>query len=259
MLIWTGMWERNILSLTCSVAHSLAVWLTHTKDFFFCFHHISHFKSIFSIKYSATHCCKIKKERECSKMVQERHSKSSYNQLQFAEGHTVIPCFTMTEHTFPCSFTSHTWNWLETMEVYPFTEFCRTRNIIFFFLLYKFFSHHSSLFQAPSPSRFPLCLSPSTFPPSLFHAPESWRLVPVASLAYSSTHPPPYCSLVPLHPSLHLSSLPPPLLATLASFGSWWGVTALPLSGRESPLTKSVCVCVCVDAGVCVMWLPVRA
>lgn len=84
---------------------------------------------------------------------------------------------------------------------------------------------------------------------SLFLTHEIWHGAPVTSLAYSSTHPPPYCSIVPLHPSLHLSS-PPPLLATLASFGSWWGVTALPLSGRESPLTKSVSVCVWVPACV---------
>lgn len=85
-----------------------------------------------------------------------------------------------------------------------------------------------------------------------------WNLPPAASLAYSAPHPAPYCSVVPLHPSLHLSSFPPPLLATLASFGSWWGVTVLPLSRRESPLTKKKkCLCVHVDAGVCTIWLPV--
>lgn len=61
---------------------------------------------------------------------------------------------------------------------------------------------------------------------------------------YTCTHPPLflYCSA----PSIPLSLLffTPCLLDTLASFGPWWGVTALPLSGRDSLLTLSVCVCV---------------
>lgn len=45
--------------------------------------------------------------------------------------------------------------------------------------------------------------------------------------------------LFPFNPSLHLSSFTL-LLATLASFGSWWDVIVLSLSGRESPLRRSV-------------------
>lgn len=114
------------------------------------------------------------------------------------------------------------------------------------------FSIRSSLFLASLSLTFSPPLSQSLhISLSLFHAPEIWRLVSVASPVHGSTHPAPYCSGVPLHPSLNLSSFLPPLLASLASFGSWWGVTALPLSGRESPVTKtkSVCLCVRVDAG----------
>lgn len=82
---------------------------------------------------------------------------------------------------------------------------------------------------------------------NMISAPKIWCLAVVVLLVYSFTQPPTYCSIVPLHPSLHLSSFPSPLLATLASFSSWWDVTSV--LEWANPLWGKVFVCACACVG----------
>lgn len=201
-------------------------------------------------------------------MVKECHTKWSFNQLLHVQQYVIIirtlelilwplSILNICTHT---NINSLTAKLMATCHKYchSFVKLCEhdiSRESCFHTILYftitknsqrDFFHyfHWTALqtlpFSPPLLSVPPRFLQPISCP---------WNPPPAASLAYSAPHPAPYCSVVPLHPSLHLSSFPPPLLATLASFGSWWGVTVLPLSRRESPLTKKkkvfVCACGC--------------
>lgn len=122
-------------------------------------------------------------------------------------------------------------------------SFARIQNLQrFFLLLFPYLIRRPLAAPHPHSPSTSLSVCPSTFPRAYFMPLKSgaWRRSP-------GWHTAP---LIPLHIAPPFRSIHPPPHhhrhpATLASFVSWWGVTALPLSGQEFALTESVCVCVC--------------